>query len=139
VYLIESSGAASDLVARYGSAAVGYRDQLEPDALSALAAGADGIHLDGISLDKKLLIGADGVADATLVERAHALGLDVFTWTLRPENAFVSKALREGRAKAEFGDWRTELERVIGTGVDGVFADYPELAVSIVDGPRPGA
>lgn len=126
VYLLEKAGAPFDLVARDGSAARTYREQLEPAALADLARRAG---LDGISLDKKMLIDAAGVADPALVDRAHALGLDVFTWTLRPENAFVSRALRTSGDKAERGDWRTELERVAATGVDGVFADYPDLVV----------
>ncbi|BDZ49147.1 glycerophosphoryl diester phosphodiesterase [Frondihabitans sucicola] len=127
VYLLESSGAAADLVARSGSAAPQYLEQLEPAALAELASGADGARIDGISLDKKMLIDAAGVADPALVARGHALGLDVFTWTVRPENSFVSKALRSSSHKADFGHWQTELARLVGTGVDGVFADYPEL------------
>lgn len=126
VYLLEGAGAPFDLVAREGSAAATYREQLEPAALARLARDAG---LDGISLDKKMLIDAGGVADPALVDRAHSLGLDVFTWTLRPENAFVSRALRTSRDKAASGDWRTELERVVATGVDGVFADCPDLVV----------
>lgn len=127
VYLMEAAGAAFDLVARDGSAATTYREQLEPASLAALARGGEGAALDGISLAKKMVIDPSGATDSTLVDRAHGLGLDVFTWTLRPENAFLVRALRSGGAKAEFGDWRAELQRVIGTGVDGVFADYPDL------------
>lgn len=137
VYLVEAEGAAADLVARDGSRAVTYARQLETEALTALAGGTDGISIDGISVEKKLVIDAHGHADATLVDRAHDLGLDVFTWTLRPENAFVSRALRTGGGKAAFGDWRTEFARVLGTGVDGVFADYPELAREVVRDARP--
>nr|WP_121371898.1 glycerophosphodiester phosphodiesterase family protein [Frondihabitans australicus] len=128
VYLIEAEGAAADLVARDGSAALLYGEQVSPEGLAALA-GA----VDGISVAKKMLVTSKGVAQPGLVEDAHAVGLDVFTWTLRPENRFLSKALRSGGGKAEFGRWRTEFARIIGTGVDGVFADFPDLVRELVD------
>lgn len=127
VYLLDAKGAAFDLVERDGSDAATYLDQLSEASLDRLAA-----EVDGISVTKKLLIDKKGTADATVVERAHRRGLEVFTWTLRPENKFLVKALRSGLDRAEFGDWRAEFERVVGTGVDGVFTDYPELVLEIL-------
>jgi glycerophosphoryl diester phosphodiesterase len=127
VYLVEASGAAADLVAAFGATATSYAEQLTDDGLANLASA-----VDGVSVDKSLLLSADGSGPAStdLVARAHALGLTVFTWTLRPENQFLAPAHRRGSDPAEWGDWRAEFEVILGTGVDGVFADHPDLAVA---------
>jgi glycerophosphoryl diester phosphodiesterase len=154
VYLIESSGAAADLVAREGSAATTYAEQLTDAGLARLARA-----VDGISVDKSLLLttgasrGAVGTTD--LVARAHEHGLSIFTWTLRPENHFLAPGHRVGPAtgpatgaadwgaadwgqanwgQADWGDWRREFELIMSTGVDGVFADHPDLAIAVRDG-----
>ena len=127
VYLLESTGAAADLVARDGTAAQTYAQQLTEAGLARLAA-----EVDGISVDKSLLLdtsrrGAVGTTD--LVGRAHEHGLRVFTWTLRPENRFLAAAHRVGSAPGDWGDWRREFELILSTGVDVVFADHADLAV----------
>ena len=132
VYLIESSGAAADLVARDGSAATPYSEQLTDAGLARLAR-----DVDGISVDKTLLLtsgpkGAVGTTD--LVAQAHEHGLSVFTWTLRPENRFLASGHRVGTAPADWGDWRREYELILSTGIDGIFADHPDLAVAARDG-----
>ena len=68
---------------------------------------------------------------AELVDAAHSAGLRVYTWTLRPENRFLSTAYRRGSARAAFGDWLGEFEHVIRTGVDGIFVDHPDLGVDV--------
>jgi glycerophosphoryl diester phosphodiesterase len=127
VYLLEKSGAAADLVARHGRDAVPYVDQLTAESLAGLAAA--GLH--GVSLDKKTLVRDDGTTEARVVDRAHAAGLEVFTWTLRCENAFLAKAHRQAGGKAAAGDWESEFAALMELGVDGVFADQPELAVAV--------
>jgi len=135
VYLVESSGAAADLVARDGSAATPYSDQLTDAGLARLAR-----DVDGISVDKSLLLtDATGPARAPvgttdLVARAHEHGLTAFTWTLRPENRFLAAGHRAGAVDADWGDWRREFALIVSTGIDGVFADHPDLAVATRDG-----
>lgn len=137
VYLIESSGAAADLVARDGSAATPYAEQLTDAGLARLAR-----DVDGISVDTSLLLTAGAargeVGTTDLVARAHEHGLSVFTWTLRPENGFLAPGHRIGSATgpgaADWGDWRREFELILSTGVDGVFADHPDLAIAARDG-----
>ncbi len=124
VYLVEARGAAFDLVARDGAGALPYAEQFAPAGLRLLAG-----DLDGISLPKELLLDADGAQDASLVTAAHAEGLEVFTWTLRPENAFLAAPFRLGDRPADHGDWQAELDRIVSTGVDGVFADVPGLVL----------
>jgi glycerophosphoryl diester phosphodiesterase len=132
VYLVERSGAAADLLARDGSAATTYAEELADDGLDALV----GI-VDGVSADKALVLGLgdDGVATGTsdLVARLHARGLTAYAWTLRPENRFLSAGFRRGRADA-FGDWNAEFDLVLRSGLDGVFVDHPDLGVAARDG-----
>ena len=71
----------------------------------------------------------DGLAASDLVARAHAAGLGVFTWTLRPENRFLPAPCRIGAAAAAHGDWLSFFTAIMRTGLDGVFADHPDLAL----------
>jgi glycerophosphoryl diester phosphodiesterase len=130
VYLIEKRGAAADLVARLGSAAPSYASQLEAPSLARFA--DEGLH--GVSLDKSTLIDADGSTDARVVDRAHAAGLAVFAWTLRAENAFLSRAHRGPGGRGAQGHYVDEFRALMALGLDGVFADQPELAIAVRDG-----
>ena len=120
IHLLEASGSPADLVARDGSLAATYADALTPGGLDRLA----GDGLDGISVDKQLLLRDTG---ASLVDEAHRRGLRVFTWTCRPENAFLDRRFRGAGGDAAFGDYRAEWAAIAGTGLDGVFLDHPDL------------
>ncbi|CAN5139783.1 hypothetical protein BH09ACT1_BH09ACT1_27160 [soil metagenome] len=120
VLLIDAEGAPADQVALHGSAAMPYEEYLTDASLAALAE-----RVDGISVDKHILLSDND----QLVARAHEVGLTVFTWTLRAENRFLAKNLRSGKARSDYGDWRTEYDQLMRTGVDGVFADQPDLAL----------
>lgn len=138
VYLLEAEGRAYDLVARDGRSAPTYADQLGPSGLDRLAAS-----VDGISLDKSIILASvrrpeerrgwfgRGSEAAPVVARAHARGLRVFTWTCRPENAFLSPGFRRGRDKGAFGDYEGEWRAIAAAGVDGVFVDHPDLGVAV--------
>lgn len=132
VYLIEKKGRPFDQVAALGRSAPRYTDTLTDAGLDALAAGKDGFRVDGISVDKSLLFAADGRTN-DLVARAHRRGLAVYTWTLRPENAFLSKSFRGIGQPAEHGDWQGEFGQILASGVDGVFCDHPDLGVAARD------
>lgn len=135
VYLLESRGSAPDLRASFGARALPYAAQLTDAGLARLAAGANGLGVDGISVDKTLLLKpAEG--QERLVARAHAAGLKVFTWTLRPENRFLNERFRRGTVARDWGDWRGEFDEVLATGVDGIFVDHPDLAIAALDGTR---
>ncbi len=84
--------------------------------------------IDGVSYDKALLLGPGG---EERVREAHDAGLLAYTWTLRPENAFLDPRHRRGDDPAAWGDWRTEYAEVLATGVDGVFADQPDLVPQV--------
>lgn len=122
VYLVESRGSAPDQVARLGAKAVPYAAQLTDAGLARLAKS-----VDGVSVDKSMLLTPAG---SEFVARAHAAGLVVFTWTLRPENRFLAASHRLGKAPRDWGDWRGEFHAVLDTGVDGIFVDHPDLGVA---------
>lgn len=124
VYLLEGKGTAPDLALRLGAAAPDYSAQLSDSGLAELAA-----RVDGVSVDKGRLLKPDVRAGVELVDRAHRAGLEVYTWTLRPENRFLTPPFRSSGGAREWGDWRGEFEAVLATGVDGVFADHPDLAI----------
>jgi glycerophosphoryl diester phosphodiesterase len=105
-----------------------YAEHLTDAGLAALST-----DVDGISVAKSLLLqgndagAAIGVTD--LVSRAHAAGLTVFVWTLRAENAFLPVNMRVGDKKGAYGDWKSEFALILSSGVDGIFADQPDLAI----------
>jgi len=121
VQLIAGAGAPWDLQDRDGAAAATYASMLTPEGLDGLV----GV-VDGISLDKDMLLAADG---RDVVAGAQERGLRVFAWTCRPENAFLLPAFRGDGGEAAFGDWPAEWAAVRDTGLDGVFVDHPDLGV----------
>ncbi len=130
VFLVEKSGSPADLVARFGRKALPYSAHLTPAGLARLAE-----QVDGVSVDKAMLLRTDAAANVIgttdLVDRIHEAGLLAYTWTLRAENRFLARNLRRGTPQRDFGDWAGEFRLVLGTGVDGVFADQPDLVLSL--------
>lgn len=57
-----------------------------------------------------------------LVDAAHRAGLAVHLWTFRAERRFLPSDM----------DLTGELDRFLATGVDGVFADHPDVAAAAV-------
>jgi glycerophosphoryl diester phosphodiesterase len=92
------------------------------DALTAIAA-----YADGVGPEKRLLIPvtAEGALGppTDLVARAHAAGLVVHAWTVRIDKPFLPAGY-QGRAESEF-------EQLRSLGVDGVFTDFPDVAVRV--------
>jgi len=150
VYLVESSGAPADRVAALGSSAPGYETDVSLRGLYALgsAAASPAHRVDGISVETSqvlssgsvsvALFGEEDAADvgavtSDLVDLAHSAGLAVFCWTLRPENGMLPPEFRTSSTDTEWGDWRRYYSILLHSGVDGVFADHPDLAVSVRD------
>jgi glycerophosphoryl diester phosphodiesterase len=116
-------------------AAYGYGDMLAPSGLARIAGYADAIAVHRhrvLPLDP----GGGGMSVATsLVEDAHANGLAVQAWTLRPENRYLPPAFRCGddlAARCESGAIR-EAQAFIFAGVDALFFDDPALGRRAVD------
>jgi glycerophosphoryl diester phosphodiesterase len=134
IYLLEAAGSPFDLIAAHGKAALTYRQTAAPAGLDALV-GA----VDGISIDKRMILAPDRLGRATgpsaVVADAHARGLQVFTWTCRPENAFLVGQFRSRAGSGAFGDWESEWAVIRDAGIDGVFVDHPDLGVEFFRGP----
>jgi glycerophosphoryl diester phosphodiesterase len=64
------------------------------------------------------------------VDEAHAAGLFVHPWTFRAENGFLPPELRSSDDPAALGDHAAEPRQFLELGVDGLFADQPDLAVA---------
>ena len=90
-------------------------------------------YADAVGVTKSLIVPRNGAgrsgAPTTLVADAHKAGLEVHVWTFRAENAFLPLELRQGSDAAVHGDLAAELSRFYALGVDGVFSDYPAIAV----------
>ena len=120
IYLIEASGRPYDLLVAQGKQATTYKATVTPQGLDGLVG-----RVDGISVNKKMLLARGN----TIVPDAHARGLKVFTWTCRPENAFLSPEFRGSGGRGAYGDYESEWGVIARTGVDGVFVDHPDLGV----------
>ncbi|WP_085370214.1 glycerophosphodiester phosphodiesterase family protein [Leifsonia sp. NCR5] len=149
VYLLEDSGVPADRAAAQGSAAAGYADDLTARGLYALGAAAAPDRVDGISVEVSQVLASGSVAvslfeddpsdidvgavTSDLVDTAHSAGLGVYCWTLRPENALMPEEFRGQGRDDQWGDWRRLFSILLHSGVDGVFADHPDLAVAVRD------
>ena len=140
VFLIENTGTPWDLVLADGRDARSYDSFVTEEGLLGLAG-----RFDGVSVGKARLVGESRSRTAAaaqlerrwsvelvgseLVDAAHAAGLEIYTWTLRPENRFLAGGFRRGSVRAAYGDWLGEFTLIVGTGVDGIFVDHPDLGV----------
>jgi glycerophosphoryl diester phosphodiesterase len=70
---------------------------------------------------------------ASLVADAHAAGLAVHPWTVRAENIFLPSTLRRGTDPAAHGEVDAVYRALFAAGVDGLFSDFPGLAVRARD------
>lgn len=106
-----------------------YADLLTPEGLREVATWAD-----GIGPHKRLLIPerSDGSlgAPTRVVSDAHSVGLVVHPWTFRSEPVFLHAAYG--------GDPAAEIRQFLALGVDGVFADFPDVAVAVLRGGASG-
>lgn len=109
VYLIDDTGRAPD-------ESRNYADELADPASLA--------RFSGVSLPTALIT-------PERVAALHVAGLEVWTWTLRPENAFLPEPFRLGQDPAVHGDWRRHWSALYSADVDAVFADHPDLALAL--------
>ena len=102
-------------------------EMVTPEGLRLIASYAHGVGPDW-SLVLPTTAGALG-APSSLVAEARALGLQVHPWTVRAENQFLPPALRRGKNPAAHGDAQAVFKALYAAGVNGVFSDFPDLAV----------
>jgi glycerophosphoryl diester phosphodiesterase len=102
------------------------------DVKSAAGIKAIATFAEGLGPEWPLVIPTTGGVlgqPTALVGEAHAAGLAVHPWTIRAENAFLPKSLQRGTSPADHGDATAVLKALYAAGVDGVFSDFPALAV----------
>jgi glycerophosphoryl diester phosphodiesterase len=123
VQLVAAEGGPADLPG------VRYADMVTAEGLKAIAGYAQAL---GPEWRQVIAIEAAGAlaGPTPLVANAHAAGLKVIPWTVRAENAFLPPALRRGTEPGAHGDVATLLKALFAAGVDGLFSDFPDLAVA---------
>lgn len=99
-----------------------YADLNAPEALAKIAEYADGIgpykHLIvPVDKDKKLQHAT------SLIDDAHAAGLIVHAWTFRNEERYLTPDYN--------GNPQAEYEQFFQLDLDGVFTDFPDVAVTV--------
>jgi glycerophosphoryl diester phosphodiesterase len=106
-----------------------YEELATPDGLRRIAAYAQAVGPSKVHIVPRDDSGASRPA-TRFVEDAHRAHLLVHPYTFRRENSFLPAELRSGEDPAAAGDLAAELRRFFALGVDGVFADFPDIAVS---------
>ena len=103
-----------------------------PELVTAAGLKDIATYADGVGPDWSMVIptvdGALGPA-TSLVADAHAVGLAVHPWTVRAENRFLPQKLWRGTDLAAHGDVEAVYKALYATGIDGLFSDFPGLAV----------
>jgi glycerophosphoryl diester phosphodiesterase len=97
-----------------------FPERLTDAGLKAIAEYADGIGPDKSSVIPVLADRTIG-PPTDLVKRAHAAGLLVHIYTIRIDKEFLSPSY-QGHPELEF-------QRFAELGVDGMFTDFPDVAV----------
>lgn len=109
-------------------------------ASMATAAGLKEIatYANGVGPEKVLVLPRDAanrnLVPTSFVADAHTAGLVVHPWTFRAENYFLPEDCRKGQSSdptylAQHGDLIAEVQAFMAAGVDGVFSDFPDIAV----------
>ena len=98
-----------------------YADMMTTRGLEQIAD-----YADGIGPPTAMVLAPEGPTG--LVDRAHQAGLQVHVWTLRMENSFLPTAFQRPDDPQGRGDFAGYARAVAGTGVDGMFSDFPRQA-----------
>jgi len=99
-----------------------YGDLTAPKELTKIAEYAEGLGpykrlIVPIGEDKRLQ------PATSLINDAHAVGLKVHTWTFRQEEPYLAPDYN--------GNPQAEYEQFFKLGIDGVFSDFPDIAVNV--------
>ena len=99
-----------------------YADLTAPQELAKIAEYADGLGpykrlILPVGEDKRLK------SATSLIEDAHAVGLKIHTWTFRKEEQYLAPDYNKNS--------QAEYEQFFKLGIDGVFSDFPDIAVDV--------
>ncbi len=108
----------------------------------ATPAGLDFIndYAQGVGANTNLmipLVGGNLGTPTTLVDDAHAKGLEIHGWTFRAENAFLPNNFDSSADPAALGNMTGQVQAFLALGMDGFFTDHPDIGVAAVV-PEPG-
>jgi glycerophosphoryl diester phosphodiesterase len=124
--LVSAAGAPFDTLAADGGPS--YAEITTPTGLKAVST-----YADAVGPDKALVIplAEDGSlgTPTSLVTHAHDAGLLVVPFTFRAENHYLSADYRRGDRGSDFGRAVDQQALFFRTGIDGLFADQPDVAV----------
>jgi glycerophosphoryl diester phosphodiesterase len=110
-----------------------YADMVTPAGLKEIA-----LYADAVSPYKEVIIPRTAAnelgATTSFVADAHASGLKVHTWTLRPENPFLPTSMRAPvvTSLSQRGDAVAEITAYLNAGIDGFFTDDPAVGRAAV-------
>lgn len=111
-----------------------YGDLVTPAGLREIAT-----YADAVSPYKEVIIARTASnemgAPTSFVADAKAAGLQVHTWTLRPENPFLPPSLRQPdtASPSQRGKSAAEIDAYLKAGIDGFFTDDPAVGRAAVD------
>ncbi|MEV4728651.1 glycerophosphodiester phosphodiesterase [Saccharopolyspora sp. NPDC049426] len=130
VQLISNSGAPQDFI-EAGDPRT-YADLVAPEGLKEIAT-----YADVIGPDTKVILPVDDsnhlTEPTTVVADAHAAGLQVVPYTVRAENNFLPADFQSSQDPAQWGDALGFFHALYDQGIDGVFSDMPDLAITARD------
>ena len=104
-----------------------YRNMVSAEGLKTIATYANGVGPE-YTMVIPTVDGDLGPATA-VVKDAHAAGLVVHPWTVRAENSFLPPKRRIGIEPSAHGDVDAVYKALYAAGIDGLFSDFPALAV----------
>ncbi|HEV7453030.1 MAG TPA: glycerophosphodiester phosphodiesterase [Pseudonocardiaceae bacterium] len=127
VQLLSATGAPFDTTAA-GRTSPTYAELITPGGLRGIARYAQGI---GPEKQQVIPRKADDTlgSPTTLVTDAHSAGLVVHPYTFRAENNFLPADFRTSAVPSDFGRAIDEQVTYLRVGIDGVFADHPDIGV----------
>jgi glycerophosphoryl diester phosphodiesterase len=130
VQLISNSGAPQDFI-ESGDPRT-YADMVTPGGLKEIST-----YADVIGPDTKVILPVDESNHLTeptaVVADAHAAGLQVVPYTVRAENTFLPADFQSSQDPAQWGDALGFFHALFDQGIDGIFSDMPDLAITARD------